>query len=194
MDRLRQSQRPSPDSRSTVIWTLAALMILLAGEAAAMQRVIRARVANHDKAPVSLDRAHVELAETYSTPSQFPFAVVDGSQVNISRSHVRYLNRLNQMAPTYTLEGEFEARNDGRKEVQVLELTAVSLNAFHERISSDEQPLAQTLPARASKRIRWSRSLPNEDIFEIVFAVTAVRFSDGTVWKPTEELILFPQD
>jgi hypothetical protein len=40
--------------------------------------------------------------------------------------------------------------------------------------------------------LSWAKSLPDEETFEMFFIISAVRFSDGTVWSPEEELIVLP--
>ena len=174
---------------------LAVAVVASGQDASALKRALRTRVANYDNAPVLVRQASVDLVQTYGTPSQVPMPAVpglDGGGMQVSRSHVRYVNRLNQQAPTYSLEGEIELQNGTRKEVSALKLTTIFLNAFHERIGTDQQMLAQPLLPRQTKRVDWSRALPHEDVYEMFVVINAVRYSDGTVWTPSEELIVIP--
>jgi len=148
---------------------------------------------NYEEAPVSLVKASVQLVQTYSNPSQFPLAELQGSkEVRVNRSRVRYVNRLNQQVPTYMLEGELELQNNTRKEAVAVQITTIFLNAFRERIETDRQTLAGPWAPRQTTRIRWARHLPHEEVFDLFFVITAARFEDGSVWAPTEELILLP--
>lgn len=158
-----------------------------------LERAIQTHIANADDTPVVLDTAKLKLVQTYSNPNQFPLAVADGvPDVKIQRSRVRHLNRLKQQIPTYRLEGALELRNATRKAIDVIQVTVVFFNAFRQRISTEEQSLAYPLTSHQTKVVPWSRGLPHEEVFEVAFAVTAVRFSDGTLWSPTEELVVVP--
>ena len=161
-------------------------------EAVGIQRELRTRTANYDEAPVSLRDARVRLVQTYSTPTQFPLALADGTDPKIHRTRVRHLNRLNQQVPTYQLQGELELHNATRKTVEMLQITTVFFNAFHERLNMEEESILHTLPPRQTKMLSWVKSLPDEETFEMFFIISAVRFSDGTVWSPEEELIVLP--
>jgi len=179
--------------RAALSLVLGLVLVLWSEPAFSLQRSVRARIANYEEAPVSLRHASVQLVQTYSNPSQFPLAALaEGEEVKIKRSRVRYMNRVNQQIPTYLLEGELELHNHTRKEVMALEITTIFLNAFRERISMDQDSLTQSLSPYETKTIRWSRALPHEGVFEVFFVVTAIRFSNGEVWAPTEELILLP--
>lgn len=172
---------------------LAALLFVGADSALGLQRTVQTKVANYEESPVVLRRASLRIVQTYSTPSQFPLATAsDGQEVRIKRSRVRYLNRRDQQIPTYLLEGEVEIQNDARQDVVAVQISSVFFNAFRERLDTARHSITQTLASGQSKRIRWSKNLPHEDIFEVYFVLTAVRFADGTVWAPTEELVILP--
>lgn len=157
-----------------------------------IQREVRTRFAHYDDAPVIVQQATVRLVQTYSAPSQFPLALAEGTDLKVSRSRVRNLNRLNQQVPTYQLRGELDVRNATRKVVDMLQITTVFFNAFHERISTVQESLPSTIAARQRKTITWTKSLPDEEVFELFVVISAVRFTDGTVWSPEEELIILP--
>lgn len=180
--------------RGWVPYVMGGLVVVIAAEqASGIERSVQTRIANYEQAPVSLVKASVQLNRTYSTPGQFPLAELQGgTEVRVNRSRVPYVNQMNREVPTYVLEGELELRNNTRKEVVVLQITAIFLNAFRERIQTDRQTLAKPLTPRQTTRIRWARNLPHEDVFELYLVITAARFEDGTVWAPTEELILLP--
>jgi hypothetical protein len=161
-------------------------------EAWGIQREIRTRLAHYDDTPVIVQEAKVRLVQTYSAPNQFPLALAEGTELKVSRTKVRNLNRLNQQVPTYQLQGQLEVRNATRKGVDMLQLTTVFFNAFHERLSTVQESLPSTLPARQQKTIAWTKSLPDEEVFELFVVISAVRFTDGTVWSPEEELIILP--
>ncbi len=172
------------------------VLVTVAEQAFALQRAVRARIANYEQAAVSLRNASIQLTQTYSTPSQFPLSEMRGDkedqEVQINRSRVRYANRLNQQVPTYLLEGELEVRNNAPKAVVAMQITAIFLNAFRERIETDRQTLAGSLRPSQVATVRWARNLPHQEVFELYFVVTAARFEDGSVWSPTEEMILLP--
>ncbi len=167
-------------------------LLLPTAEVLGLQRDVRTRTANYDEAPVFLRDAKVRLIQTYSAPNQFPLVLADGADVKIQRSRVRHLNRLNQQVPTYQLEGQLELRNASRKTVSMLQITTVFFNAFHERLSMEEESIFHTVPPRQTKMLSWMKSLPDEETYEMFFIISAVRFSDGTVWSPEEELIVLP--
>ena len=164
--------------------------LLFGALAAAAQHTVRTRVERYDDSPVETKQAVVRLIQTFSNPSQFPFASVQGEEIKIARSRVRYMNRKNQQAPTYMLEGEVAVRNGMRKPVTFIQLTAIALNAFQDRIDLDQQAVSEPISPGQTRTIKWSKNLPHEQVFEVVFVVTAARFADGTVWAPTEELVL----
>ncbi len=167
-------------------------VLLLSLQADASQRAIRTRVANHERAPVALVTATTELVQTYSDPTQAAFLALASDRVATAPSRVQYLNHMNQDIPTYLLEGALEIRNNTSKEIETLQLTTVFLNAFRERISSEQQSLMAPFLPHQSQEVRWSRSLPSQEVFELYLVITKVRFSDGTIWAPTEELLLLP--
>lgn len=169
----------SPHARP---WLLLGLsMIVLSEQALGFQRLVRTRIANYEEAPVVLVEASIQLVRTYANPTQLPVV-----------GRTRYLNRLNEEVPAYRVEGELGLRNRTRKEVAALQMTTIILNAFRERVSTERQSLAEPLAPRQTRTVRWSRGLPHEEVFEMFFIITAVRFTDGTVWAPNEELILLP--
>lgn len=173
--------------------SVALLALLLATPSVtALERAVRTRVANYEEAPVLLRSASVKLVQTYSQPGQFPFVSMEGSDVKMRRSRVRQLNRLNQQIATYLLEGSLELHNETRRSIETLQLTTVFFNAFRERIRTDRDTVTLTLGPRQHKTVSWSKGVPHEEVFEMVVVVSAVRFGDGSVWSPTEELIVIP--
>ncbi|MBI3458282.1 MAG: hypothetical protein HY002_21130 [Candidatus Rokubacteria bacterium] len=170
---------------------LAAVM-LAAQEAAGFQRPVRTRIANYEDAPVSLREASTRLVQTFDNPNQISLAALEGGERQVKRSRVQYMNRLNQQVPVFLIEGELDLRNHTRKDIAALQITTVFLNAFRERIGTERQSLSEPLRPGQTKQVRWSRALPYQDVFELYLIVTAVRFSDGTVWSPADELILLP--
>ena len=186
-----------PEARRAAGWlpwlVMAACLGMVVRPAQGLERLVQTHIANAEEAPVLLETARVKLVQTYTNPNQFPLAVADGvSDVKVQRSRVRHINRLKQQVPTYQLEGTLQLRNTTRKPVDVVQLTVVFLNAFQQRISMEEQSLASPLSPRQMKIVPWSRGLPHEEVFELTFAVTAVRFSDGTLWSPAEEVVVVP--
>lgn len=181
----------SPHARP---WLLLGLsMIMLSEQALGFQRLVRTRIANYEEAPVVLVEASIQLVRTYANPTQLPAVALEGgAEGKINRSRTRYMNRLNEEVPVYRVEGELGLRNRTRKEVAALQMTTIVLNAFRERVSTERQSLAEPLGSRETRTVRWSRGLPHEEVFEMFFIITAVRFTDGTVWAPNEELILLP--
>lgn len=176
-------------------WLVGTILLWLwsGPQAYGLQRPLKTRLANYEESPVILRNVSVKLVETFSGPTQFPFAAFpDGAEVRVRRNQVRYMNQLNHQIPTYLLEGQLELRNEASKEVAAFQLTTVFLNAFRERIGTDRHTLSGPLAPRQTTLLSWSRNLPHEEVFEMFFAVTAIRFADGTVWTPTEELILLP--
>lgn len=189
----RRSASASPQCRLRIATVLLGLSLACwCAPALAIQRDVQTRIANYDDAPVTLLEASVQLARTYSTPSQVPFATLGNEDLRVQRSQTRHLNRLNQEVPTFLLEGELAVRNLTRRKVEAVQITTVFLNAFRKRISVERHSLTKELAPRQLHRVKWSRGFPNEEVFEVVFVITAVRFTDGTVWAPTEELILLP--
>ena len=158
----------------------------------ALQRDVRTQIANYDSAPIQLHRASIELVQTYGAPGQFPLAAVDDRDAGVRRSQVRYMNRLNQQIPTFLLAGELRIRNHAPKTVEAFEVTTIFLNAFRERIGMERQAVTLPLAPHQHTELDWSHTLPHHDVFEAFFVITKVRFEDGTIWAPSEELILIP--
>jgi hypothetical protein len=185
--------RPDRLTQACRLLLAAGILVGPAGTSEALQRTVPAKPAKYDEAPVVVRQASVRLVETYSAPTQYPLATSpEGYEIRVKRSRVRYANRANQQVPTYLLEGHVEVANETRRPVEAMQITTVFVNAFGERIGTDRSSIAQGLAPRKSRRIDWSKSLPHHEVFEVYFVVTAVRFADGEVWTPTEELILLP--
>ncbi len=180
--------------RRLAAWGVGLAALGIGGAAFGFQRTIATRVTNYDATPVSLRQtAAMELVQTYSGATQFPMANADdGTEAKVYRSRVRNVNRLHQLLPTYILEGNLELRNEGRKPITAVQVTAVFLNAFQERIGTDQQSVNLSLQPHQTRRLSWSRNIQQPEVFETVFVVTKVRFEDGLVWVPTEELLLSP--
>ena len=191
-------RRSVPVHRSVrlVSWTARVIVLAVVAfgheTAGGFQRTIRTRIANYEEAPVKVQQASTQLVQTYSQPGQFPLATLGDEEVKLRRSRVRYLNHLNHQVATYLLEGELVLENVTRQEIIAVQLTTVFLNAFRERIGTEQQSLTVSLAPRRTQTIRWSRNLSQEEVFELYVVVTRVRFHDGTVWTATEELILVP--
>ncbi|MBI2884835.1 MAG: hypothetical protein HYY15_01525 [Candidatus Omnitrophica bacterium] len=171
------------------------LAALAAGAPAAsgFQRTVKTSITTYENAPVAVRHGKMQLLQTYSGATQFPMAdAEDGTEAKVRRSRVRNVNRLNQLLPTYVLEGDLELRNTGRNTVSAVQVTAVFLNAFRERIGTDQQSIRVEMLPYQARRLHWSRNVQQPDVFEAVFVVTKVRFEDGLVWVPTEELLLLP--
>lgn len=190
---MRPERLRHPCLRACRLLTAAGLVAGAGATAQAMQHTVHAKAAKYDEAPVVVREASVQMVQTYSSPTQYPLATApDGYEVKVKRSRVRYANRADQQVPTYLLEGSVELENATRRHVEAVQVTTVFLNAFRERIGTDRHVIAKPMEPRQIMRIDWSKSLPHQEVFEVHFVVTAVRFSDGDVWTPTEELILLP--
>ena len=181
--------------RSLSVRVACAWLILCAatGTALADQRLLRTRIANYDHALVVLEQASTQLVEVYGDPNQVALAIIANGQMNRpALKRVRYLNRMNQEVATYQLEGELSLRNTTPKTVTALEITTIFFNAFRERISTERQTLIGSIEPRRTQRVQWSRPLPQKDTYELYVVVTKIRFDDGTIWAPVQELILLP--
>lgn len=194
--RLGAIDRPPRRDARRVWWAAGALCSALAAlpclPAFSQQRAVRTSVQNYDEAPVRLIGASVQVTETYAHPMEVPLIRDGGRDLKVQRSRIRYMNRLNQQVAAYVLEGEVRLKNHSSKAVEVLQLTTVFLNAFRERVDLEQDSFTEALKPHQLTTLPWSRGLPREEVFEMVFVITAVRFSDGTVWTPTEELIQLP--
>ena len=190
---MRPERLPHPFLPVCRLLVAAGILVGIGTTSEAMPRTVYAKAAKYDEAPVVVRQASVRLVQTYSSPTQYPLATSpDGYEVKVKRSRVRYANRADQQAPTYLLEGSVELENETRRPVEAVQVTTVFLNAFRERIGTDRHVIAKPLESREIRRLDWSKSLPHEDVFEVYFVVTAVRFADGEVWAPTEELVFLP--
>ena len=188
----RNRMRIAPRHRHLAGWLCCLLAALPCPSAWSQSRPVRANVQNYEETPVRLMQASVQLTETYANPMQFPIVIDTNRDVKFRRSQVRYMNRLNQQIATYMLEGELRLHNDSAKAVEALQLTTIFLNAFQERVKTERDAVTETLRPHTITKVAWSKGAPHEEVFEMVFVITAVRFADGTVWTPTEELIQLP--
>lgn len=166
----------------------------LSVSAAGATKLIRTSIANYDTTPVALTSARVRLRESFSPPNQVPMSALKGVPTSKpTRGGVRYLNRLAQQIPIYKLEGELEVRNTTPKRVQLVQVTAVYFDAFRTRLGEARQTIRQPLDPSQRTRLNWSGALPHEEVFEMFFVVTGVRFEDDATWTaPDEELVLAP--
>lgn len=176
------------------LWWVGLAVCLAAQNADAVQRTVKTRAANYDDSPVLVQNASIHMVQTYSTPGQVALVKMAGphSEGRATRSRVRVANRLNQEIETYLLEGNVDLRNDTGKTISAFRITAIFLNAFQERIEVDQQMIQEPLGPGQQRQVPWNRQIPHQEVFEVVIVVTAVRYSDGTVWAPTEELVLVP--
>ena len=176
-------------------WLLVAVSgLLLSPNAAGVTKFIRTQVANYDKTPVSLTGASVKLRESFNPPNQVPLNALQGvPKTKPTRGGVRYLNRLAQQVPIYKLEGALEVSNTTPKRVELVQITAVYFDAFRARLGEARQTIQQSLAPAQRARLSWSGELPHEEVFEMFFVVTGVRFEDEGTWTaPDEELVLEP--
>ena len=173
-------------------WLCCALVALPQAPAWGQQRLVRTNVQNYEETPVRLLNASIQLTETYANPMQFPLVLDGNRDLKVQRNRIRYMNRLNQQVATYVLEGELRLHNHSPKAVEALQLTTIFLNAFRERVKMERDSLTETLKPHELTNVSWFKGVPREEVFEMVFVITAVRFSDGSVWVPTEELIQLP--
>lgn len=184
----------TPGRRGLLTGTLLVLCatVLASPPAFGMEREVRTRIANYDEAPVIVRQAAVYLVQSYGNPTSAPVVASGDNSPSTRHNRVRYMNRLNQEIPRYQLESELHLQNLTPKEIEAFQVTMIFLNAFHERIASDQQSVTEPLGPREMKTVEWSRKLPHQEVFELFLVITAVRFQDGSVWVPVEELIIVP--
>ena len=168
--------------------------LLLSSPAAGLTKLIRAQIANYDNTPVTLLDAQIKLRESFTPPNQVPLNALQGMpKTKPTRGGVRYLNRLAQQVPIYKLEGELEVSNTTLKRIELVQVPAVYFDAFRTRLGEERQTIQQSLAPSQRAHLSWSGELPHEDVFEMFFVVTGVRFNDEATWTaPEEELVLEP--
>lgn len=108
------------------------MLLLVAPAVWALQRELKTKCHTYKKAPVEAMNARVRLVEVYSTSASMVQPFTSSTQ----GSRVRYMNRSNQLPSAFVLSGEVTCVNRSSKPVQMVKLTVVPLNAFHEQIKS----------------------------------------------------------
>lgn len=157
----------------------------------ALQRPITSRFENYQDAPVVIRKVETSMIETFATPSQY------GSASFRQRgSRVRYANRAGLTVSKFDLSGEVVCRNHSRKTVEAFEVTIIPLDVFHEPVRAMGQrgrfateQVIRLLPRGSTTKMEWYLPTLEGEVYEVALVVTRVRFKDGTIWEPTEELI-----
>ncbi len=156
----------------------------------ALDRSLVVLTANYPEAPVTLERAELRLVETFTGPSQLP----PFPDVEIPRSRVRYLNVKNRVPLTYAIEGQVTCRNHTKKIVEAIQLTTILLNPFRERLRLNVVTLRSRVAPQDTGSLSWSEMSGMKDVEEVRLVITAVRFSNGTVWTaPDKDLFVWPE-
>lgn len=156
----------------------------------ALDRSLVVLTANYPEAPVTLERAELRLVETFTGPTQLPPL----PDLEIPRSRVRYLNVKNRLPLSYAIEGQVTCRNRTQKVVEAVQLTTIVLNPFRERLRLSVVTLRSRVAPRDTESLSWSETFGTKDAEEVRLAITAVRFSDGTVWTaPDKDLFVWPE-
>ncbi len=175
-----------------LLWLLT--ITLAIPSVAGATKLIRTQIANYDQSPVMLTGARVRLRESFSPPNQVPLSALQGvPKQKTTHGGVRYLNRLAQQVPIYKLEGELDVNNTTPKRIAMVQVTTVYFDAFRTRLGEERHTIQQSVAPSQRVRLSWSGELPHEDVFEMFFVVTGVRFADEATWNaPDEELVLEP--
>lgn len=170
---------------------LLALFPCLPEAADAGERRISTRIAGYEGAPVVVRSATGEVIHIYERPDDLVvMAAAKGAAKSPQR--VRYINRLNEEVRTVQLHGTLTLKNATNKTAEAIRIQTILFNAFRERVGSYEEVVQEPLGPFRIKQIEWSRAMPTEDIYELYVVITKIRFSDGDVWSPTEELVFSP--
>jgi hypothetical protein len=157
----------------------------------AIQKTVKAKLYNHQNAPVVLKEPKVTLIETFTAPNQ-----VAAQDANVTRSRIKYANRKGMAASTFILKGEVLCQNRSEQQVEAVALAIVLLDPFHQPIQlpgqasvGAAQQVVLQVQRKGSKPITWEQILKSADLFEVAVVVTRVRFEDGSVWMaPSEEI------
>ena len=154
----------------------------------AADRVVRATVQNAPDAPVLVESSTIKLTELYARAEG---TLISGEGTQWSRANYAGTGARSQLF----LEGQTIVKNTSDQTVEVLALTIMPLDPFH-------QPMAQTggamysiyqvtesIAANATKMITWRTPVSSSNMFEVVALVTAVRFADGNAWTAPRDYI-----
>lgn len=151
----------------------------------AAEHALRARVFNPPHAPVLLKEPRATLVEEFLAPGQAWSPGVRGHRV-ANANHPR--------VSVFVIEGDVTCDNRSPQAVEAVGLMVVSLDAFHERTQSllesavyTSQHTDLSLSRRGSRRLRWRQPASSKDIYELAIVVRGVRFTDGSVWRASDE-------
>lgn len=167
---------------------VAALCVLCASPAAAMQRSVKAAVKTFASTPVELQDPNIHLRETFSSPTQ---SAGDGP----AESRVRYANR--KQSPQLVLTGECVLVNRSPQRIDAVAVTTMPVDAFGEGVDTSQgqqgvyrlHRVTEPIVKGGSVTFSWEQPVTSDDVYEVAIAVTAVRFADGSVWiAPKDKL------
>lgn len=165
--------------------------LLAAPGAGALQRTLRSKAHNYANTPVKVTQSKVTLLDVFPTPTQ-------SGVPDAGKSRVRYANRAGLLPRSYRLRGELSCVNESAQAIEAVKLTVVILDAFHQAVAVPGQrsayaveQIVEPIPRGGAKRLLWERDVgTTAEVYEVAVVVTAVRFSDGSVWiAPDEELV-----
>lgn len=163
--------------------------LLIVSDALSDQRLLAVVIANYPEAPVIVRHAQVKVVELYVSPAQLPLP-----DLEMPRSRVRYMNFKGKTPPSYQLEGDIRCLNHAAKRVEAIQVTYVFLNLFHESLEREDATLMGRIEPGATTTLSWSRVFRSREADEVRLAITAVRFSDGSVWRaPSKDLFAWPE-
>ena len=167
------------------------LCVLAAGTAWAMQRTLKSKIHNYEKAPIETKRSQATLVETYTAPTQMM-----AGDAKTRTTRVRYANRAGLAPSVFVISGEALCANISPNHIEAFSVAIVVFDAFHQPVQGGGQgpflvqQVVERLPRGASKRVTWEQPVGSADVYEVAVIITRVRFEDGTIWTaPNEELL-----
>lgn len=173
--------------RPSVVLVVAALAAW-PSPAVALQRSVKAAIKQFSSTPVDVQDTKIRLQETFSSPTQS--AAEEGGE-----TRVRYANR--KQASQLVLTGEGLLVNRSPQRIEAVAVTTMPLDAFGDALDAAQgqqgvyklHRITEAIPKGGAVRFAWEQPVTSEDVYEVAVAVTAVRFSDGSVWlAPKDKL------
>ncbi|MDP3703787.1 MAG: hypothetical protein Q8R78_05310 [Candidatus Omnitrophota bacterium] len=165
-------------------------VLCLSASVWALEREVKVELHHAPSTPVDIKESQVRLVEVFASPVQG--ALLEDPTAWTS---VEYANRRGRTPSKLLLKGDTVLLNRSPHTIEVIALTVMPMDAFRQGFESIGQgpykihQVEEWLPSRTSKRVSWEQICGSADVYSVAILVTAVRFSDGSVWTAPREAV-----